>query len=225
MINPRAELAEYLGPEFNHTKLTGNDALVYDEWRQYKDPVEFYKYNKIYLYHLTVFGQGDQKQLYYQFIREVSQPCSVIDYGCGIGADGLWMSAQYGYKPSFADYDSECTQYLKWRLRKREIDAPVYDIEKDDIPRHALAMSFDVIEHIMTDDQYEFLEAMARAGDLCIVNLNKRQYQPPQGPHFPVDVAGLIEFLREKAAVVSYKIYNEYAHVLAFRSWIDKEEE
>lgn len=222
VLNPRAELAEYLGAEFDAAKFAHS---VYDEWRQYKDPVEFYKYNKIYLYHLTVNGQSNQRQLYYEFIREVSRPCTVIDYGCGIGVDALWLSEQYSYEPSFADYDSECVQYLKHRLRRREIDAPVYDVEKDEIPQHELAIALDVVDHVEPAQQEALLETLASVGELCIVNLNQRHSPASRGPGFAVDVSGLVLFLRERTEIVLYKIYNEYAHVLAFRSWLDKEEE
>jgi SAM-dependent methyltransferase len=212
-MNPRQELAEYLGDAYDPSLLTGNDALVMDEFRRYHSAEEFYKRNTIYLYHLTVFGQSDWKQPFYQFVREVSQPCRMLDYGCGIGADGLAL-AESGYIPAFADYESKCTDYLKWRLKRRELVTTVYDIEKDNIPRFPLVVSFDVIEH--AEEQWSFLCRLAELGRVVVVNLTKRP--PLRGLHFPVDAAGLEARIGSEYQILSAKTYNEIVRVVAFRT-------
>lgn len=216
-LNPRAELAEYLGAEYDSTLLTGSDALVVDEFRRYHSPTEFYKRNTIYLYHLTVFGQSVWKRPYYQFVREVAKPCKVLDYGCGIGVDGLAL-AEYGYVPSFADYESRCTDYLKWRMQKREWDNPVYDVEADKIPRYPLVISFDVMEHVEPDEQWAFLQRLAEVGRIVIVNLIDR---PPlrEGLHHRVNISGLKERIEKNYTILSAKIYHDgLAHVVAFET-------
>jgi len=212
-MNPRQELAEYLGDAFNPKLLTGSDALVMNEFRRYHSAEEFYKRNTIYLYHLTVFGQSAWKQPFYQFVREVSQPCEVLDYGCGVGMDGLAL-AEYGYAPVFADYDSKCTEYLRWRLKRRGMDTPVYDVEKDAIPRFPLVVSFDVVEHV--EDQWTFLQRLAALGKTVVVNLTDRL--PLHGLHYPVDVADLESRVRNQYEIFSAKTYNEIVRVVAFKT-------
>ena len=51
--------------------------------------------------------------------RELSAPSparrAVLDYGCGIGADGLLL-LEAGYRVEFADFDNPSIEYLRWRL-------------------------------------------------------------------------------------------------------------
>ena len=53
----------------------------------------------------------------------------MLDYGCGVGSDGIKF-AEMGYDVAFADYPSECTRFLEWRLRVlRESSAPLYSLD------------------------------------------------------------------------------------------------
>jgi SAM-dependent methyltransferase len=106
---------------------------------------------------LTVFAMSGTKEPY---LRELTQavrpPARVLDYGCGIGSDGLLL-LEAGYRVEFADFASPSTEYLRWRLRHRGLDAPVHDL--DTAPPGGgfdLAYAFDVIEHV--PDPFAFLE-------------------------------------------------------------------
>ena len=62
------------------------------------------------------------------------QPGSrVLEYGCGIGSDGLHL-AQAGYSVQFADDPGEPLAYLRWRLANRGLSLPVYDLAVDEPP-------------------------------------------------------------------------------------------
>lgn len=213
-LNPRAELAEYLGAEYDSTLLTGSDALVLDEFRRYHSPIEFYKRNTIYLYHLTVFGQSIWKQSYYQFVRETTRPCEMLDYGCGIGMDGLAL-AEHGYVPAFADYESRCTNYLKRRVQKRGWENPVYDIETSKIPRYPLVTSLNVMEHIEPDKQWPFLQRLAELGQVVIINMINR---PPirKGLYYRVNAQELELKIEKSYTILSAKTYHEFARTVAF---------
>jgi SAM-dependent methyltransferase len=92
----------------------------------------------------------------------------VLDYGCGIGSDGL-MLLEAGYQVEFADFDNPSTRYLRWRLEHRGIDAPVHDIDGDVPGGFDAAYAFDVIEHV--PDAFAFLREMEQRAQLVVVNL------------------------------------------------------
>ena len=210
------ELKSYIeeqGGEFDFSATGGFDVLVEREYATFDDDVDFYKRNRSYLYHLTAFALDQWKNPYFLAIKEQIKPCDVLDYGCGIGADGLRL-ARHGFTPSFADFDSECTKYLRWRLERRGEDWPVYDVEKDDIPRHSLLVSLDVVEHIPTDEQWSFVLRLAALGQRVAFNV-------PHGDtrstlHYRVDVLGLVRQIRETFNLFYHRVFNEFQHFVIF---------
>lgn len=210
------ELKDYIeeqGGEFDYSKMGGYDILVEREYATFEDDIEFYKHNLSYLYHLTAFDLDQWKNPYFVAIKDVVRPCDVLDYGCGIGADGLRL-ARHGFEPSFADFDSECTKYLKWRLARREVDWAVYDVEKDDIPRHSFLVALDVVEHIPTDEQWVFVERLAELGQQVAFNV-------PHGDsrstlHYRVDVLDMVRRLRETFNLFYHRVFNEFQHFVVF---------
>lgn len=219
MTDPVLELETYMRSDFKRAKLLGGDAMVIEEARQFETPTEFYKGSEAYLYHLTAYNLTDWKAPYYQFTREVAPACGVLDYGCGIGADGLALR-EFGYGPvAFADYQSKCTQYLRWRLKKRGIEADVYDVEQDDIPAFPLVVSFDVIEHVPPDEQWPFIQRLAELGQVVVLNMiSKPSAYDAIGIHHPVDVPALLERVREEYLLMRHHIANHWVNLVAFRT-------
>lgn len=164
-----AELKEYLGPEFDPEVFRDVAAKVDAEFGRFHDPREFYRRSRIYLYDLTLWDLSGAKAPGLRLVRALTAlDDTVLDYGCGIGADGLRLM-ELGYRRvAFADFDNPSTRYLKWRLQRRKVGAPVYDIERDPIPRHRLVYSFDVIEHV--PEARVFLKTLERLGEIVVVN-------------------------------------------------------
>ena len=212
-----AELKEYLegkGLEFSPAQMTGRDKMVEDEFAGYKSTIQFYKRNWSYLYHLTAFDLDQWKVPYFQLLFEQIRPCQVLDYGCGIGADGLRL-ARHGFDPAFADYKSRCTDYLKWRIKRRKAKWPVYDIEKAVIPRHDLVVSFDVIEHVgMKVKQAAFVTRLAELGRTVIFNMPSGLPRSPL--HNPVDVEAVLESIESVGSVRLHRVVNAFQHVVIF---------
>ena len=197
VVQPVLELTEYLGGAFDPALCSGDDALVADEARRYASPLSFYKHNRVYLYHLTFANMDLWRDPVYVFILQNSMPCAVLDYGCGIGAAGLLL-AHYGYYPAFADYQSECLRYLKWRLQRRRLAYAVYDVERDEIPRYPLAVALDVLEHVPPQEQTAFLAKLAEKGERVIVNLiNHVAAYGDTGIHYPVDAGALVAWVQD----------------------------
>ncbi len=198
------ELKEYLGPEFDPDLFRDVAARVDAEFAGFSDPAEFYRRSRTYLYDLTLWDLSGAKAPGLRLVRALAAlEDPILDYGCGIGADGLRLMGLGYRRVAFADFDNPSTRYLKWRLERRGVGAPVYDIEKDPIPRHRLVYSFDVIEHV--PDPREFLRTLERLGDIVVVNL---LLNPPDKktdtayPEYYRDVKGLIGRIRRGRCVL-----------------------
>jgi SAM-dependent methyltransferase len=163
------ELREYLGHDYDHALLERSGAAVQDERERAASEEELYRTSHAYLYDLTVFAMSETKQPYLNALRRcVPAGARLLDYGCGIGSDGLELLEQ-GYEVAFVDFDNPSTRYLRWRLERRGLEAEVYDLDCDELPSGFDAVySFDVIEHV--EDPFVILERIERLGRVVVVN-------------------------------------------------------
>ena len=65
--------------------------------------------------------------------RHVPPGARLLEYGCGIGSDGLRFAAA-GYPVQFADLPGPSLEYLRWRLAERGLALTVYEIGHDELP-------------------------------------------------------------------------------------------
>jgi SAM-dependent methyltransferase len=109
------------------------------------------------------------KEPYLADLRRLIAPgARLLDYGCGIGADGLRM-LERGYQVEFADFANPSAEYLHWRLAQRGLEAPVHDIDQHVPAGFDAAYAFDVIEHV--EDPFNFLHELESRAALVMVNL------------------------------------------------------
>ena len=165
-----AELREYLGPRFDQSRLENWEQGVEEELASLADEQRLYRTSEAYLYNLAVFALSGIKAPYLEALERLVPPGGrVLDYGCGIGADGLRLLDR-GYDVAFADFDNPSTAFLRWRLERRGADATVFDLDRDTIPPgFDAAFAFDVIEHV--DDPVAMLERMEAVARVVAVNL------------------------------------------------------
>ena len=233
----REELEAYLGDDFDVDRLHHHDATIQRELADAPDEETFYRTSRAYLYDLTAFASWDTKIPYRQDVVRFSPPGSrLLDYGCGIGSDGLRLT-DAGYPVDFADFDNPSTRYLRWRLERRGMDATVYDIDADDIaagePYH-LAYAFDVIEHVA--DPFAFLDRMESAAGLVAVNFLEEPEQGPErqaaanahtpghdhggdpheGLHHDLPIGGLLDHT-ERRGMLRYRLYHGRSHFVIYR--------
>jgi acetyltransferase-like isoleucine patch superfamily enzyme len=164
-----AELREYLGDAYDHRRLVEYERQLEEEFARTEDEALFYRTSEGYLYNLTAFAMSPTKAPYLRVLASLVAPgARVLDYGCGVGSDGLALLAA-GYRVAFADFDNPSTRYLRWRLERRGIDADVYDLDAGPPPPgFDLAFAFDVVEHV--DDPVALLERMEACADTVLVN-------------------------------------------------------
>ena len=163
-----AELREYLGERFETERLWRYQEQLDAEVEEIGDEQTFYRTSTGYLYNLTAFAMTGTKLPYLrELTRHVQPGARVLDYGCGIGADGLLL-LEAGYRVEFADFDNPSTAYLRWRLERRGLEAPIHDLAKEVPDGFDASFAFDVIEHV--EDPFAFLAEMEKRSRLVEVN-------------------------------------------------------
>lgn len=199
-----AELKAYLGKDFDQKRLWRHQQEVDDEEDAAPDERTFYKTSTAYLYDLTVFAMSGTKRPYRdEIMRRIGRGSRLLDYGCGIGSDGLRFR-QAGYLADFIDFDNPSTRYLRHRLDSRGIDAKVYDVEQDKPTGYELAYCFDVIEHI--DDPFAFLAAIEATADLVAINFLE-PVPDDVHVHKPLPIKELLDHVTAKG-LVHYSVHH-----------------
>lgn len=177
------ELYAYLGDEFTLDLVPGGGEIK--ERVIARKGQEYYLRKSVErLYCETARALNYLREPYFEYIREVSPPCEVLDYECGIGSDGLRLAAM-GYAPLFADEPGVCLDYLKWRLRRRGIKGRIYKLK--DAPRA------DLVVCLTTRDEMPPLERLAELGRRVALGL---------GPLLPDKVGEITRDLRTRVANV-----------------------
>lgn len=209
------ELKEYLGPSFNLMRLRDHMGEVMRELQHVGDESAFYRSSEAYLYDLTVFAMSATKVPYRNVLRGLVPPEGrLLDWGCGIGSDGLRLIDD-GYDVTFTDFDNPSTKYLRWRLERRGISAPVYDLDTDDIPGgFDAAYSFDVLEHV--DDPLASLEQLERRARIVVVNLVESEPGDPH-PHHDLAIPALLKRAAARGLFHYRRYYGGRVHLVAYR--------
>jgi SAM-dependent methyltransferase len=207
-----AELREYLGPRYERSRLERYDQAVEEEFASCGDEGGFYRSSEAYLYNLTAFAMTGTKLPYLRELDAHLAPGSrILDYGCGIGSDGLALLAA-GHRVEFADFDNPSVAYLRWRLERRGFDAPVHDLDRAVPGGFDAVYAFDVIEHV--DDPAAFLDELERRAGLVAVNL----LEPVPGESALHRVLPVRDLLRRIASrrLVSYRFLHGRSHLALY---------
>ena len=209
-----ADLRSYLGPDYSRNKLERYEHALHDELTTYDgDEATFYRSSHAYLYDLTVFAMSATKLPYLQTLTRLVAPGSrLLDYGCGIGSDGLLL-LDAGYRVEFADFDNPSTAYLRWRLAQRSLHVPVHDLDKDVPAGFDAVYSFDVIEHVR--HPFEFLSELEARAALVIVNLLEIDHHEHE-LHYPLPIDELLAHAAARQ-LVSYQVLHGSSHLVAYR--------
>lgn len=206
----RRELEDYLGDGFELDRLHQWQRTLDLEAAEIGDDQRLYRTSRAYLYNLTAFAMTQTKLPYLQRLARFLPPGSrLLDYGCGVGSDGLAM-AEAGYRVSFADFDNPSVAYLRWRLERRGIEAPIYDIEREVPGGFDGAYSLDVIEHV--DDPFGFLEELESRAAIVMVNLLEADAEEL---HHDLPIGVIIRRAADRR-LYSYGIHHGRSHLLIY---------
>jgi GT2 family glycosyltransferase/SAM-dependent methyltransferase len=210
----RAELEAYLGEAYDADQLRRHEAAVEEERCRVGDEDRFYRTARSYLYDLTAFSMSGTKAPYLAELRAaVPRGGTLLDYGCGIGADGLRLVAD-GYQVSFADFANPSTAFLRWRLNRRGLHNLVYDLDRDELPGGFDAVyCFDVIEHV--DDPFGFLDRLEQQAALVAVNFLDEDPDDTE-LHRPLPVPALLDHAAGRG-LVRYRCYHGRSHLVLYR--------
>lgn len=212
----REELEAYLGAAYDEHRLRTYAAQVDAERAEHPgDDASFYRVSEAYLYDLTAFAMTGTKLPYLEAVSGAAGPGSrLLDWGCGIGSDGLAL-IEAGHRVAFADFANPSTRYLRWRLAHRGLRAPIFDLDRDDVPAgFDAAYAFDVLEHV--DDPFAMLAAMEQRAAVIVVNV--LEPDPHDTPlHRPLPVPELVAHAG-RAGLVDHRLLHGRSHLLVYRS-------
>ena len=147
-----------------------------------------------------------------ELVRHVPPGARLLDYGCGIGSDGL-MLLEAGYRVEFADFDNPSVAFLRWRLERRGFDAPVHDLDEHVPSGFDAAFAFDVIEHV--PDPFAFLGEMEQRAGLVEVNL-LAPVPFDQDLHHELPIPELLKHAARRR-LVSYRLLYCRSHLVVYR--------
>jgi SAM-dependent methyltransferase len=184
-----AELRAYLGDQYDRGRLEHYQEVLDEEVAEIGDEAQLYRTSHAYLYNLTAFAMTGTKLPYLDALTRLVPPGSrILDYGCGIGSDGL-MLLDAGYEVEFADFDNPSTAYLRWRLERRSAHAPVHDLDREVPGGFDAAYAFDVIEHV--PDAFGFLRELEERA--ALVEVNFLEFDPnEQELHYELPIRDLL---------------------------------
>lgn len=206
------ELRRYLAADYDRRRLEGSQALLDEELRAVGDEATFYRTSEAYLYDLTVFAMSGTKIPYLQVLTDLLPAgARVLDYGCGIGSDGL-MLLEAGYRVEFADFANPSTKYLAWRLEQRGLSAPIHDLDGEIPGGYDGIYSFDVIEHVR--DPLAFVGEMESRARLVMVNLLEFDGGSHEA-HYELPIGALLRRAARRRLQV-YRLFYGTSHLVAY---------
>jgi SAM-dependent methyltransferase len=207
-----AELREYLGDAFELHRLQHYQEQLDAEFAEVGHEDRFYLTSQAYLYNLTAFAMTGTKLPYLdELVRRVPRGARLLDYGCGIGSDGLLL-LEAGYRVEFADFDNPSVEYLRWRLAHRGLEAPVHDLSEHVPGGFDAAYAFDVIEHV--PDAFAFLGEMEQRAQLVVVNFLEPE-PGDQDLHHELPIRELLDYVA-RHRLRKYALLHRRSHLVLY---------
>jgi SAM-dependent methyltransferase len=207
------ELRAYLGERYDHERLVRWQEQLEEEAARVGDEDTLYRTSEAYLYNLTAFAMTGTKLPYLrELTRHVPAGSRLLDYGCGIGSDGL-MLLKAGYKVEFADFDNPSTEFLRWRLKQQGFDAAVHDLDKEVPGGFDAVYAFDVIEHVR--EPWDFLREMEKRAALVEVNLLEFD-EHEQELHYELPISEMLRYAADRG-LERYRVHYGTSHLIVYR--------
>jgi len=204
--NGTQELEEFFGENF--IPYFDSSWALANQWYKQNPETEgavknFYKTTPYYIYNSFIFHKsGDRISKIDSLMKIIKKHKvqSVLDYGCGIGLDGLEMIS-LGLDVHFVDYDSPSIKFLKYKLKKdgaKKLINQVYDVEEifKNPPKVDLIWSIDVLEHML--DPMKIFEVFTDKTKIFIFYIDSAEQNGGRHPfHFEVDYQEIEKTLKK----------------------------
>ena len=192
------ELRIFLGDKYAEK----SDSCLVQDWtatsRQSPEQIEeFYRSTGAYLYDLTKWHASNRFP-YAEVIGDFASRHGfrhLLDFGCGIGTDGLKL-LQRGFEVTFYDFRNPSTEYLKWRLSKREGNGKILYAGEDELPPNDLTFAIDVVEHLV--DPVATLKELAIRTRALVQHLPITTQKHKYPMHFDLQKRALRQVIRQQ---------------------------
>lgn len=200
-----ADLKEYFGkcyiPYFDSSWALANQWYSQNPQTE-EEVVKFYKTTPYYIYNSFIFSRSGDKISKIETLNKIFKDLnikSILDYGCGIGLDGEEFLKR-GFTVHFADFESPSTNFLRWRLKKNNLEenAYIHNIESIGIEKVNvdLVWSVDVIEHMLNPNK--IFDAFSPKTKLFIYHIDSAEKSGGRHPfHFDVNYQKVEKKLNE----------------------------
>lgn len=184
------ELAEFFGPDMRWDWLGSDDKKGEADSARFVNNDDFIRRTHVFCYqNLGLMTQGIHRPYIARMLNMAADhgQSKFIDVGAGGGQLGLAMHT-LGFQVSFADIQSVSLMYLVWRLHKRRLALPVYNLDSDtQIQRQHMAACFDVLEHLTEPEQDALLDRLDTIAEVVLVNLVHGDGTELPGLHYKLD--------------------------------------
>ncbi len=181
-----SELREYLGDHF--IQYFDSSWAIADDWIEASPSTEeeikdFYKNTSHYLYNLTIWDDSGDRDDFSDDFKDLQKQfgvTSLLDYGCGVGVDGL-KALDQGMEVFFVDFDNPSTKFLNWRLKERGYSPHILNVELlDKYPDADVFWAIDVLEHMVDP-----LETVRKLSDKTKVYIHRSEFSNTNGGRHP----------------------------------------
>jgi 2-polyprenyl-3-methyl-5-hydroxy-6-metoxy-1,4-benzoquinol methylase len=183
------EVSSFLGMNFDQCKkriINFDDKEMAEEWRALnpKTPgeiLDFYKNTDLYILDLTQANASLERKNFHGRAVDyllanysAEKKLTVLDFGSGVGEEIIKFSKK-GYDVTFCDVDGKTSNFVKHRLKHRNLTAKFVPIEGG-FPvlskKYDIIIVFDVLEHVPNPVQLlRFLvNRLSHKGVMAIIN-------------------------------------------------------
>ena len=143
--NDIEEISDFLKIDFEYCKnriINFEPKEMAGEWQKANpmttaDILRFYADNNLYIFELTKANASKERNELHgkiiNFLLDYYLPSShprVLDYGAGVGTDTIKF-AEKGYKTFWADIPGKTSEFVKHRLKRRNIGSEYIAIKKN----------------------------------------------------------------------------------------------